>query len=184
MRNAVVGAALVATLCLVPRSHAADDATLLRVFLKDGTSLVSYGEPARVGDRVVFSMPTAATPNPPLQLVNLAAGRVDWDRTNRYAAAARSAHYFQNQADIDYAALSGEIAQALNEVTQTSDSARRLAIAEAARKRLSEWPPPDRWRPFRFSWCLASVRARGLALARSSIRAALLRAFRRPGGYL
>ena len=61
MRNAVVGAALVATLCLVPRSHAADDATLLRVFLKDGTSLVSYGEPARVGDRVVFSMPTAAT---------------------------------------------------------------------------------------------------------------------------
>ena len=140
MRNAVVGAALVAALCLVPRAHAADDATLLRVFLKDGTSLVSYGEPARVGDRVVFSMPTAATPNPPLQLVNLAAGRVDWDRTNRYAAAARSAHYFQNQADIDYAALSGEIARALNEVTLTSDSAKRLAIAEAARKRLSEWP--------------------------------------------
>ena len=39
-------------------ARAADDATLLRVFLNDGTSLVSYGELARVGDRVVFSMPT------------------------------------------------------------------------------------------------------------------------------
>src|SRR6516225_673178 len=140
MRNAVVGAALVATLCLVPRSHAADDATLLRVFLKDGTSLVSFGEPARVGDRVVFSMPTTATPNPPLHLINLSADRVDWDRTNRYAATARAAHYVRNQAENDYAALSNEIAQALNDVTLTNDPAKRLAIAENARKRLSEWP--------------------------------------------
>ena len=58
--------------CCVPAAAAADDVTLLRVFLKDGTVLVSYGEPARVDDRVVFSMPTAATPNPPLHLVNLA----------------------------------------------------------------------------------------------------------------
>src|SRR5947209_3100797 len=50
---------------------AADDVTLLRVFLTDGSSLVSYGEPARIGDRVVFSMPTAATPNPPLHSVDL-----------------------------------------------------------------------------------------------------------------
>ena len=32
-----------------------------RVFLKDGSSLASYGEMARVGDRVVFSMPTSAS---------------------------------------------------------------------------------------------------------------------------
>jgi len=30
---------------------AADDVTLLRVFLTDGSALVSYGEPARIGDR-------------------------------------------------------------------------------------------------------------------------------------
>src|SRR4030081_3509331 len=30
---------------------AADDVTLLRVFLSDGSGLVRYGEPARVGDR-------------------------------------------------------------------------------------------------------------------------------------
>src|SRR6516164_3424706 len=120
MRNAVVGAALVAALCLVPRAHAEEDATLLRIFLRDGTSLVSYGEPARVGDRVVFSMPTAVTPNPPLHLVNLPAERVDWDRTDRYANAARAAHYLKGQAELDYAALTKQLAQALDDVATTS----------------------------------------------------------------
>jgi hypothetical protein len=141
MRTAAVRAALLVALLGAPLGAlAADEATLLRVFLKDGTSLVSYGEPARVGDRVVFSMPTAATPNPPLHLVNLAADRVDWDRTNRYAASARATHYVQNQAENDYALLSNEIAQALNDVTLTSDPAKRLSIAERARTRLSAWP--------------------------------------------
>src|SRR5258708_36484210 len=42
-----------AVLVLSARRTAAavEDATLLRVFLSDGTSLVSFGEPARVGDR-------------------------------------------------------------------------------------------------------------------------------------
>src|SRR5688500_3441622 len=84
---------------------AADEGTLLRIFLKDGTVLVSYGEPARVDDRVVFSMPTAATPDPPLHLVNLASALVDWERTDRYAEAARAAHYINTQAASDYAAL-------------------------------------------------------------------------------
>ena len=120
--------------------RAADDVTLLRVFLTDGTSLVSYGEPARVGDRVVFSIPTAATPNPPLHLVNLAANRVDWDRTNRYAESARAAQYMTTQADIDYAALSNQIAQTLTDVGATTDAPKRLALVEAARKALAEWP--------------------------------------------
>ena len=78
---------------------AADDPALLRVFLTDGTALVSYGEPARIGDRVMFSMPTAATPNPPLQLVNLPASRVNWERTDSYAEAARAAHYRNRKAN-------------------------------------------------------------------------------------
>jgi hypothetical protein len=130
----------IAVCALVPRVHAGDEATLLRVFLRDGTSLVSYGEPARVGDRIVFSMPTSATPNPPLHLVDLAASRVDWDRTSRYGASARAAHYIATQADADYANLSNQIAQALNDVTLTSDPARRLAIVERARTVLAEWP--------------------------------------------
>src|SRR5439155_7971118 len=75
MHSRAMAAAVLSAALVVPvRSAAAaanDDATLLRVFLTDGTSLVSYGEPARVGDRIIFSMPTAAIPNPPLQLVNL-----------------------------------------------------------------------------------------------------------------
>src|SRR3954469_18373359 len=119
---------------------AADDVTLLRVFLIDGSSLVSYGEAAHIGDRVIFSMPTASTPNPPLHLVDLAAARVDWDRTNRYAEAARAAHYLDTQAEFDYSALSLRITEALGQLSQTDDTGRRLAIAENARKALAAWP--------------------------------------------
>src|SRR3990172_3209183 len=126
--------------CADGAASADEDATLLRVFLSDGTSLVSYGELARVGDRVVFSMPMSGAPNPPLHLVNIAASRVDWTRTNRYAASARAAHYAATQADLDFAALSNQISQALFETTHATDNARRLAIVEQARKTLAEWP--------------------------------------------
>jgi hypothetical protein len=120
---------------------AADDgATLLRVFLRDGTSLVSYGEPARVGDRIVFSMPTAASPNPPLHLINLSAERVDWERTERYSNAARAAQYLKSQAELDYAELSSQLADALNEVAGTNDPAARLHVVERARGVLADWP--------------------------------------------
>jgi hypothetical protein len=137
---AVMVAAALATPIRAAAAAGADDVTLLRVFLTDGTSLVSYGEPARVGDRVIFSMPTATTPDPPLHLVNLPAGRVDWDRTNRYAATARASHYVKTQAEDDYAALSNEVAATLNEVARTADPAKRLAIVEQARRTLAEWP--------------------------------------------
>jgi hypothetical protein len=132
-------AALLLLACCAPAA-AADDVMLLRVFLTDGSTLVSYGEPARLGERVVFSMPTAATPNPPLHLIDLAAARVDWERTNRYAEAARAAHYISTQAEFDYAALSTRMTLALNQLMQTEDAARRLAIAENARKMLAAWP--------------------------------------------
>jgi hypothetical protein len=119
---------------------AAEDATLLRVFLRDGTSLVSYGEPAKVGDRVVFSMPTEPTPNPPLHLVNLAADRVDWPRTEQYASAARAAQYLKSQAELDYAVLSNQLGETLGEVASTENPVERLAIVEKARTALVEWP--------------------------------------------
>ena len=139
MRSRTIAGSFALALLFVcaPAAAAADDVTLLRVFLKDGTVLVSYGEPARVDDRVVFSMPTAATPNPPLHLVNLASSAVDWVRTNRYAEAVRAAHYIETQAASDYAALSGRVTQALNQLTETEDAGRRLAIAENARRMLA-----------------------------------------------
>jgi hypothetical protein len=140
LRRPAVAVLAVALVVALGRPAAGDDATLLRVFLKDGTSLVSYGEPARVEGRVIFSMPTGPMPNPPLHLVDIAVDRVDWERTERYAANARATHYVQTQAEIDYAALSSEIAAALNDVTLTADPARRLAIVEQARKALADWP--------------------------------------------
>ena len=134
-------APFVAVVSLAANARAwADDATLLRVFLRDGTSLVSYGEFARVADRVIFSLPTSGSDNPPLQLVNIPAERVDWDRTNRYADSARAARYVATQAENDYLTLTVRVSKTLNEVAFTSDSAHRLAIVEDARKALADWP--------------------------------------------
>jgi hypothetical protein len=143
MRSRTLAAVFVAAAVLIPVGAAAADGdavTLLRVFLTDGTSLVSFGEPARVNDRVVFSMPTAITPNPPLHLVDLPLARVDWDRTSRYAATARASHYIATQAESDYAALSNDVAATLNEVTSTAEPSQRLAIVQRARQTLADWP--------------------------------------------
>src|SRR5262249_47582872 len=83
---------------------------------------------------VVFSMPTASTPNPPLTLVNLPIARVDWERTNRYAQNARATRYVQMQAEADYAQLSNEVAATLNDVAHAATPAERLAIVDRARK--------------------------------------------------
>ena len=127
-----------------------DDVALLRVFLKDGTTLVSYGEFARVNNRVIFSMPIrpgapagargvgAATP--PLHLVDIAADRIDWERTTRYAESARTTHYISTRAETDYAEISNQVAQTLNEVAAAPDASKRLALVERARSALAEWP--------------------------------------------
>ena len=118
------------------------EAPLFRVFLKDGTTLVSYGELARVADRVVFSMPTSVSAdNPQLHLVDISSDRVDWERTTNYAEAARATRYLETRAETDYSILTTDVAQALNDVTQTNDAAKRLAIVERARRRLADWPP-------------------------------------------
>src|SRR5947209_3876321 len=146
MKRCTLAGALMAACLLTPMrasaaALAADEATLFRLFLKDGTTLVSYGEFARVGDRVVLSIPTGAPQaNPALQVVTLAADRVDWDRTNRYADSARAAHYVTSQAELDYAAISNDVARTLNEVAMAPDNAKRLALVERARKTLAEWP--------------------------------------------
>src|ERR1700676_4859631 len=106
-RSRLAAAFVVAIGLFTPHTALADDdPTVFRVFLKDGMSLVSYGEFARVNDRVVFSMPTSASASDPqLQLVSLSADHVDWDRTTRYAEAVRSARYMVTQADAHYALL-------------------------------------------------------------------------------
>ncbi len=119
---------------------AAPPAPLFRVILKDGTALVSFGEFTRVGDRVVFSMPLDSPRGERLQLVNLPASVVNWESTDQYATATRYAQYVASRAESDYAVLTGQVAAALNEIALNKDPARRLQIAEQARRLLAAWP--------------------------------------------
>lgn len=114
---------------------------LFRVFLSDGRVLSSYGEWARLDDRVIFSMPTQLTHDPvELHLVSIASQRVDWPRTEQYAQSVRAAAYAASRGEADYAAFSGEMAKALNDISKNDAPKVRLATAEKARQRLAEWP--------------------------------------------
>ena len=58
-----------------PCAAARRDAALFRLFLLNGDTLISYGEFARVDDRVIFSMPVGGSADEPrLQVVTLPAG--------------------------------------------------------------------------------------------------------------
>lgn len=115
--------------------------TLFRIFLHDGTPLVSYGEFARVGDRVVFSMPVGERGGAQdLRLVQIPASSVDWDRTDRYTDSLRYQHYVATRAASDYAALTSEVAAAMASITRTSDPAGKLKTAEAIRGEVADWP--------------------------------------------
>ena len=76
---------------------------LYRIFLDDGGTLTSYGDYARVSQRVVLSLPVASflpVAEPRTQLVSISAGRIDWTNTERYADAA-SVWPFRTAADDD-----------------------------------------------------------------------------------
>ncbi|MCX6539006.1 MAG: hypothetical protein NT151_08745 [Acidobacteria bacterium] len=114
---------------------------LYRIFLKTGLPLVSWGEFARVGDRVAFTLPLG-DPNRPdmLQMVSLPSDVIDWERTNLYADTVRYRRYAQTRGESDYKALTDQMARALTSIAFSSDSVARLAVAEQARRRLVEWP--------------------------------------------
>jgi hypothetical protein len=116
-------------------------AVLYRVFLKDGGVLVSYGEFAHVGDRVVLSIPIGGTDTSPvLHLISIPEKDVEWPRTNAYAQAARARHYAATQGDSDFARLTREVADTLYQVGSTEDAGKRVALAETARRQLVAWP--------------------------------------------
>jgi hypothetical protein len=122
-------------------SRQATNTLLYRVFLQDGTALVSYGEFARVGDRVVLSIPVGEMGDPPpLQLVSIPQASVDWDRTDRYSATVRARRYGETRGETDFALLGARVVEAMNLISSTEDPARRLAMAQEARDNLSRWP--------------------------------------------
>ena len=128
-------------LAAAPSARAATDATLFRLFFRDGASVVSYGEFARLDDQVVFSMPVGGPADQPrLHVVTLPSSQIDWARTERYAASARYQHYADTRGEEDFQRLSSDIARVLNEVALATDKTAALTQAEQARNTMADWP--------------------------------------------
>jgi hypothetical protein len=120
-----------------PTGVQAQAPALFRIFLKDGTALASFGEFARVGERVIFSLPLGGHD----QLATVASNEVDWERTDRYTDAVRAAHYASTRGETDYAAMSTHVAGLLTEIAKRPDSpSEQLRLAGEARRLLVDWP--------------------------------------------
>lgn len=119
----------------------APEATLFRVFLRDGSMLVSYGEYARVADRVVVTLPIGDTsaPSPDLEVLSIPADTVDWDKTDAYADSARAARYAATAGPNDYAMLNDAVSIALSDISMTKDADRKIAMATEARQNVMKW---------------------------------------------
>ncbi len=135
------GLLVIVALAAAVECRAAPEVSLYRLFLLDGGTLVSYGEFARVGDRVVLSIPVGElTETPVLQVVSIPQAAVDWGRTERYADAVRARRYGETRGEADFALLGARVVEALNQIALTDDPARRLAMATEARDNLMRWP--------------------------------------------
>ena len=137
----LAAAIVLVSFAAVDAAHAATDATLFRLFLRDGGSFVSYGEFARVDDQVIFSMPVGGPAEQPrLHVVSIPTAQVDWPRTERYAATVRAQRYADTRGEEDFERLSNDIARVLNEVALSTDKNAALTSAEHARETLANWP--------------------------------------------
>ena len=139
----LIASCVLALLLVVPSTASAQSLPILyRIFLEGDDGLTSYGDYARVGDRVIFSLPVAlrtAGIGYRTQLMSLPSSRVDWEMTERYAESARYAHYAETRGERDYAALSTDVAESLNALAQPGDPARQILTARATRERLVTW---------------------------------------------
>jgi len=112
-----------------------------RIFLTDGTSLVSFGEFARANGRVVFTVPIGLPSSPDaLHIVTLPDSVVDWERTDRYTEAVRLQRYAMTRGEEDYTVLTAAVARALGDMAFAPDAGAKLGIAAEIRRQLIEWP--------------------------------------------
>jgi hypothetical protein len=126
---------------MVQPASAESEVTLFRLYMLDGSVLTSYGEFARVDDRVVFSMPVGGRPEEPrIQVTSVNAALVDWPRTDKYSASARYQRYAETRGEEDFRILSNEVAVALNDIALSSNRQQALALAEQVRRMVADWP--------------------------------------------
>jgi hypothetical protein len=120
---------------------AATDSSLFRIFLRNGKSIVSFGEFTHLDDEVVFAMPVGGPADAPrLHVVSLPASAIDWARTDRYSLAVRYQKYADTRGEDDFQLISADIARVLNDVALSKDKQAALRSAEQARQTLADWP--------------------------------------------
>lgn len=113
---------------------------LYRIFLDQGEDLVTYGDYARVGDRVILSLPLGLDPSRRhAQLVSIPAGAVDWTTTERYANAVRASRYAATRGESDFRNLSADVARTLNEIAFTDSDGDRVSLARETKRTLLSW---------------------------------------------
>jgi hypothetical protein len=140
-----IGACILAV-CLAAARVSAEqqeltDVALFKIFLTDGSSVISYGEYARVDDELVFAMPLGSSAQDPrLHTMTLPAAVVDWPRTEQHALSVRFQRYAAFHGEADFARLSAEISAMLNRIATTTDPAQALQLADEARRMLVDWP--------------------------------------------
>ncbi len=116
-------------------------ASLLRVFLKDGHALPSYGQPTQVADRLVFVLPVGdLASHVELQLMSLPVATVDLARTARYADAVLARDYAETRGPAEYSQIAADVNLTLAALEKETDHKRGLALAEEARSKLVAWP--------------------------------------------
>jgi len=129
-----------ACVCAVSAAESADLPSF-RIFLTDGTPLVSFGEFARANGRVVFAIPIGSPSSPDaLYIVTLPDRLIDWERTNRYTDAVRHQRYALTRGEEDYTVLTAAVARALGDMAFAPDVSAKLGIAAEIRWQLIEWP--------------------------------------------
>jgi hypothetical protein len=140
LRALLAGAVVLA--CVWAASAAGSvDLPSYRIFLTDGTPLVSFGEFARANGKVVFTVPIGSPFSPDaLRIVTLPDNLIDWERTNRYTDAVRLQWYALTRGDQDYTVLTAAVARALGDMAFARTARAKLGIAAEIRRQLIEWP--------------------------------------------
>ncbi|MEQ1896985.1 MAG: hypothetical protein HOP14_08180 [Acidobacteria bacterium] len=114
---------------------------MLRLFLNEGGTMVSFGEFTRTPDLVVFAMPVGGPMSEPnLQVVSLPATAIDWSRTDGFAATARYHHYVATRGEDEFRQLTEDAARTLNLIAFSTEPAQALELASRARTALVRWP--------------------------------------------
>ena len=108
--------------------------------LRDGTTLFSYGDYARVDEQIAFMLPFDDSDSPRVEAVSLLESALDLESTTRSAEAARALRYAATRGPKEFDNLLEEVSAVLTAVPSDPDPLGRVQRVEQARRRLLEWP--------------------------------------------